>query len=103
MKESRSGVLPVALRDLPFFLVAAVNVNAVAEGDALARGHSQIAGARRFLFKIMEAERIGGKQSVIPHVPPGRMPRVLRMIENRDAHDLPAHRSVVIAPGRPFS
>src|SRR5256885_14554148 len=86
------------LSDFPFFLVAAMDVKAIAKRHALAGGHHQVARARRFLFKIMEAERIRGEQTVVAHVPPGRMARVLRMIENGDADDLSIHGTVVIAP-----
>src|SRR5439155_2318190 len=94
----RFCVFLVMLRDFPFFLVAAMDVKAVAKRHALAGGHLQIAGARGFLFKIMQAERIRGEQTVVAHVPPGGMTRVLRMIENGDADNLSIHRTVVIAP-----
>src|SRR5438445_8681162 len=86
------------LRDFAFFLVAAMDVKAIAKGHALAGGHLQVARARGFLFKIMQAERIRGEQTVVAHVPPGRMARVLRMIEYGDADNLSIHRTVVIAP-----
>src|SRR6266516_4362208 len=86
------------LRDFPFLLVAAMDVKAVAKRHALAGGHAQVARTRGFLFKVMEAERIRGEQTVVAHVPPGRMSRVLRVIENGDADDLSVHRTVVIAP-----
>src|SRR5439155_871583 len=85
------------------FFFAGVNIEAVAEGDTFPGRHGEIAGAGGFLFEIMQPERIGAEQAVIAHVPPGRVPRVLRMIENCDAHRLAAHRPVVVHPVRSFA
>src|SRR5262245_42335850 len=49
----------------------------------------------------MLSKRIGREQTVIPHMPPGWMAWILRMIENRYAHRLSFGWSVVIAPIRP--
>src|SRR5213075_2691891 len=86
-------VFLVMLRDFPFVFVAAMDVEAVAERHTLAGGHVQVACARGLLFKIMEAERIRGEQTVVAHMPPGRMTRILRMIENGDADNLSIHRT----------
>src|SRR5207302_2216855 len=97
------GVFRVTLRDLRLFFIAGVNIEAVAEGDIFPGRHGEIAGAGGFLFKIMQPERIGAEQTVIAHVPPGRVPRVLWMIENCDANSLAMHRPVVVHPIRSFA
>src|SRR5436190_17482188 len=92
-------IILVTLGDSGFLLVAAMDVESVTKGHALAGGYLQVASAGGFLFKIMETERIRGEQTVIPHVPPGGMPGVLRVVEDRDTDDLSVHWTVVIAPG----
>src|SRR5439155_385150 len=79
-----------------------MDVKAVAKHHALNSGHLQGARAGGFLFKFMQAERIRGEQTVVAHVPPGRMTRVLRMIENGDPDNLAIHRTVVVAPRGAF-
>src|SRR5439155_14035733 len=80
-----------------------MDVKAVAKHHALTSGHLQVARAGGFLFKIMQAERIRGEQTVVAHVPPGRMTRVLRMIEDGDPDNLAIHRTVVVAPRGAFA
>src|SRR5437868_11379083 len=48
----------------------------------------------------MPPKGIGGEQTVIPHMPPRGMPRILRMIEHGNPCDAPANRPVIIAPIR---
>src|ERR1051326_2433022 len=87
------------VRDASLFRVALVQEKAVSKSYALAGGNFEIAG--RFIgqfFKIMLAEGIGGEQPIIAHMPPRRMARVFRVIENSDAHSLAFDRAVVVAP-----
>jgi hypothetical protein len=80
-------------------LVAFVEVKPIAERHAFAGGDFQVAGGRvGELFEVMSAKGVRGEQAVIAHVPPGRMARVLRMVEDRNADDLAFHRAVIIAP-----
>ena len=81
-------------------VVAFVQVEAIAEREALARRDHQVARAGRFLFEIVDAERIGGEQAVIPHMPPGRMLRVRGMIEDGDADGLAGEQPR--GPAHPF-
>ena len=74
-ERSRFDVLVVFCGDLGLPVVACVEVEAVAEGDALARpGPSVAGGLVGQFFEIMLAEGVGGEQPVVAHVPPGGMP-----------------------------
>src|SRR5439155_17180612 len=90
--------------DFALLVVAFVQIETVTKGDALAGGHGQI--PRRFIrerFEIMPTKGIGGKQAVFAHMPPGGMPRILRMIEYGHAQRSVLHRDVVIPPFRAFA
>src|SRR5438874_391759 len=79
--------------------IAAMDVEAVSEGDVRSGGNGEFPRARGLLLELMKPERVGGEQTIVAHVPPGRMARILRVIEDGHADDLPVHRAVVIAPG----
>src|SRR5437660_11502945 len=96
----RFDVIVIFFRDLGLLLIALVQIKAVAESDAFACGHNKI--PRRLvgqLLEIMLAEGVGGKQAVIPDMPPGGMTWVFGMIENGNTDGLALHRTVIIAPG----
>src|SRR5439155_24987416 len=81
-----------------------MQINPVAKSNAPAGRNGQSAGSFvRQAFEIMLAKRIGREQAVIAHMPPGGMPRVLRMIENRDADSLSSHGAVIITPVGAFA
>src|SRR2546426_9777991 len=94
------GVFLIMSRDLPLFLVAGMDIETVTKGDAVSGRDLEVAGARRFLFELVNAERVRGEQSVVAHVPPGGMTLVLRMIEDRDTDRFAVDRTGVIDPLR---
>src|SRR5262249_51196696 len=49
-------------------------------------------------FEIMAAKGIRGEQAIIAHVPPGRVPRVFRMVKHGNANNFSLYRPVVVAP-----
>src|SRR5688572_28959210 len=82
------GVFGVALGQLGFLLVAQVEVETVAERQGAAGWHRVVAlvrVVRELLFVVVPAEGIRAEQPVIARHPPGGMPQVLRMIEDRHA------------------
>jgi hypothetical protein len=95
------GVLLVQLADLGFLRIAFMENKPVAQRKALSVGDRKIAGAGRLaVFEIVDAERIGGDEAVLPGVPPCRMARILGMIENRHANGLALDLRPVIDPVR---
>src|SRR6202453_3526665 len=89
--------------DAALGVVAFVHVKAVAEGDGLSGGQGIVAGAFWFLFKIVNAEGIGGEKAVIAHMPPGWMAQVVRMVKNGDADGLAVNWTGIVAPIGAFS
>jgi len=47
----------------------------------------------------MNAEWVGREESIIPHMPPRRVPRIIGMIEDGDA-DISHRLAVIVAPIR---
>src|ERR1035437_3382989 len=81
-----------------------MQVKPITEGPARAGGHDEVAGGLVWeALEIVLAERIGREQPVVTHMPPGRVARVLGMVENRDADRLALDGAVVITPLRPFA
>src|SRR5262245_48140828 len=75
--------------------------HAVTESGALPRQDLEVASVLVLeSFEIMLPERVGGEESVIAHVPPGRMPGITRMIQDGDADDIAVHGPEIIAPRR---
>src|SRR5579859_4256383 len=94
-------VFAVLVRDFSLLLIAFVKVEAIAECNALASRDGEVAGGFiGQIIEIMQAKGVGGKKTVIAHMPPGRVPRVSGMIENGNADNFALYRSKVIAPIR---
>src|SRR5262245_52277638 len=101
---SALDVTLVPLSNLALFFVPGMQNHPVAESDALTSAQLQIAGL--FILQLLEivaAKRIGREQPIIPHVPPGRVPRVLRMIEKSDSNGLALGGPIIIAPIGPLA
>src|SRR5262245_1161265 len=76
-------VFLVSFRHFRLPVIAFMQVEAVAERQAFSRRDREVSGGLiRNVFEIVLAERICRKQTVIPHVPPGRVVRILRMIKH---------------------
>src|SRR5580704_16523126 len=89
----------VAGGDLRRVRVALVEIKPVAQGDAPARRHRVVAGMRiRRVLVGMLAEGVGAEETVVARHPPGRIPGVPRIVEDRDAVDLAVVRRVIVAP-----
>src|SRR5947209_14559531 len=97
-------VFSIFFGDLGLLLVAVVQIKAVTKCRAFACGNVEV--ARSFvwqLFEVMLAKRISREQSIVAHVPPGRMPGVLRVIEYGDADSFSIYGTVIVAPIRAFA
>ncbi len=80
--------------------IAFMEIEPILKGQTFTGADGNISYAFWFVLEVMHSERVGCEQSVITNVPPGRMFRVLRMVENGNAYDFIFHRPVIIAPGR---
>src|SRR5438876_1776466 len=75
-------VILIFFRDLPFLLIASMHENPVLERYTFAVGDGEVPGG--FIgeaLEIMPAERVCSEKTIVPHVPPCRMPWILRVIE----------------------
>ena len=96
----RFNVFRIFFRDFALLLVAFVQIKAVTESDAVAGRHDQISCGLIWQFlEVVLAKRIGGKQTVIPDVPPGRVTRIFGVIEYGHTDGLGIHWTVIVAPG----
>ena len=76
---------------------------AIAERHRLAGLECHVAGAVGFLLEIIDAERVGGDQSVIAGVPPSGMSGVFGVIKDRDTGDLAFDVAPVVDPRGAFA
>src|SRR5262245_59929137 len=75
-----------------------MDVKSIFESNALSGFNFQVTGAPRFLLEVLDTKGVGCKQTVVAHVPPGRVPWVPWMVENGDANGLAFNRARVITP-----
>src|ERR1035437_10531319 len=83
--------------------IAGMEKEAVAEDHALAFGYGKIPGVLWAFFEVVQPKGVGRKQTVIAHMPPRRMPGILRVIEDAHSYRRVLHRPVIVAPLGPFA
>ncbi len=71
------------------FFVAAMEEDAMTQHELAASRNTDVAGVGLILefLEILLTKRISGEQAVFAHMPPGRMRRISRMVEDCDADD----------------
>src|SRR5256885_1859799 len=93
-------ILRPLVRDPGVLHVARMNDYPVPVSQTLPRLEYHSAVLRLVIGEHREPERIRREQAVIARVPPDRMPRILGMIQYRDADLLLADLPGVVAPRR---
>ena len=77
-----------------------MNQHAITEVELLAVLELEVAVLGLIPRKVAHAKDIGGEEAVGAGVPVSGMPRILRMVENRDAQRLAFNRARVVYPRR---
>ena len=75
----------------------------VTEGKLLALLDGHVANTFLFALKIVDTKRVGCDQAIVSSMPPCGMPRVLRMIKNRNPHGVPVYLTPVVDPLGPLA
>src|SRR5207244_1062776 len=89
--------------DIGCLFVSLVEDEPIAQRKRLAgrNGVRTVDSGRR--LEIMQAEWISGEQTVVAHMPGGRITKTARVIQEGDAHDLAADGPVIINPPSPLT
>src|ERR1700683_5032437 len=92
------GILRVELSDVCTARVSGMDEHAVTEVQGCTRRKGEAAVLAVVVLEIVQAEYVSGKQPVSAGMPPGRVSRVRRMIENCDPQRLAIDYTGKICP-----